>query len=77
MHTPADILALIIGEKQNEINESKSELLKAENARDKYYDWWQEEEQKRKALELKVAELEAELKKADPLRNFVKLSPDA
>lgn len=77
MHTPTDILAIVIAEKQEQINNLKTELQERDDSYDRVYRWWQEEEAKVKDLVAKVRELEAELKKADPLRNFVQLHKDA
>lgn len=77
MHTPTDILAIVIAEKQEQINNLKTELQERDDSYDRVYRWWQEEEVKVKDLVAKIRELEAELKKADPLRNFVQLHKDA
>lgn len=77
MHTPTDILAIVIAEKQEQINNLKTELQERDDSYDRVYRWWQEEEVKVKDLVAKIHELEAELKKADPLRNFVQLHKDA
>ena len=77
MHTPTDILAIVIAEKQEQINNLKTELQERDDSYDRVYRWWQEEEVKVKDLVAKIRELEAELKKADPTRNAIKLIPDA
>lgn len=77
MRTPTDILAIVIAEKQEQINNLKTELQERDDSYDRVYRWWQEEEVKVKDLVAKIRELEAELKKADPTRNAIKLSPDA
>lgn len=77
MHNPTDILAIVIAEKQEEINKLKADLEARDDSYDRVYRYWQEEEAKTKELEAKIRELEDELKKADPLRNFVQLHKDA
>jgi hypothetical protein len=77
MNNPTEVLALVIAEKQEQINNLKTELQERDDSYDRVYRWWQEEEVKVRELQAKVAELEAELKKADPTRNAIALSNDA
>ena len=72
MHNPTEVLALIIAEKQEEINKLKAALKDSEATEARNWRWYQEEEAKVNELTKKVKALEEQ-----SLGNFIKLHKDA